>query len=37
MLTILLRDLVAQVEARKAALGMAETPAEIEAMRNKGA
>jgi len=36
MVTILLRDLVARAEARKAALGIAETPGEIEAMRNKG-
>ena len=34
---ITLRDFLAQVEARKAALGMSDTPAATEVMRNKGA
>lgn len=33
---VMLRDLLAQIETRKAALGMSETPAAVEAMRNKG-
>ena len=33
---ITLRDLLARVEARKAELGMVDTPAATEAMRNKG-
>ena len=32
-----LRDFLARVEARKAALGMSDMPAATEAMRNKGA
>jgi hypothetical protein len=35
--TISLATLQQQVNARKAALGMLDTPAEVEAMRNKGA
>jgi hypothetical protein len=37
MTTIRLRDYLAGVATRKAALGMADTAAETEAMRNKGA
>jgi hypothetical protein len=37
MTTIRLRDYLGQVEARKAALGMADTAAETDALRNKGA
>ena len=33
---ITLRELLARVEARKAELGMIDTPAATEAMRNKG-
>lgn len=33
---ITLRDLLARVEAKKAELGIIDTPAVIEAMRNKG-
>lgn len=36
MKTLSLDDLIARTEARKAALGIAQTPAEIEALRNKG-
>lgn len=32
-----LRDFLATIEARKAALGMSDTPTATEAMRNKGA
>ena len=31
-----LDQFLADIEARKAALGMTDTPAEVEAMRNKG-
>jgi hypothetical protein len=34
---VLLKDFLAEVEARKRALGMVDTPESIEAMRNKGA
>ena len=37
MKTISLATLQQQVSARKALLGMLDTPAEIEALRNKGA
>jgi hypothetical protein len=37
MTTVTLRALVAGIEARKAAAGMIDTPAVVEAMRNKGA
>ena len=37
MKTISLATLQQQVRARKALLGMIDTPAEIEALRNKGA
>lgn len=37
MKTIALATLQQQVSARKAALGMLDTPAAVEAMRNKGA
>src|SRR5665213_3411354 len=37
MMTIRLRDYLGQVEARKAALGMADTAADADALRNKGA
>ena len=34
---VVLRDYLAQVEARKVRRGLQDTPASIEAMRNKGA
>lgn len=34
---VMLRDFLARIETRKAALGMSETPTAVEAMRNKGA
>jgi hypothetical protein len=36
MMTIRLEDLLARIEARKKALGMTDTPAEVEALRNSG-
>jgi hypothetical protein len=37
MKTLTLHDLIARTEARKAALGIVQTPAEAGALRNKGA
>jgi hypothetical protein len=36
MRTVRFHELVAQIDARKAELGIAETPADVEALRNKG-
>jgi hypothetical protein len=36
MITIRLEDLLARIDARKKALGMTDSPAEVEALRNRG-